>query len=248
MDKVKENALIEKSIEAEDLIAELCLGAPSECVKFCLRNYQYDKSISQIEKDVEREKVQTLRDTAQYLNIPKYELKTKKLLAHLIICRIQNLLPENCTICNDRYRISISETPLLECCICGQGVHTECWTELAKVKGNLDNMFDLNAASFQDIYNPLKLPGMFYICKICQESTIPDDDSGNTKRKPKEALQEEPVKQNENGISNTDVQNTTRQEEINESTSATDGTKEGEQTNNSVQVSLIEPPISFTQC
>ena len=80
MDKENETKLMDKALEVEDLIAELCLGAPSDSVKFCLRNYEYIKSINQIEKDIEKERVQILRDTAAYLNIPKYELKTKSRL------------------------------------------------------------------------------------------------------------------------------------------------------------------------
>ena len=162
-----ESAPIEKSIEIEDLIAELCLGAPNEAVKFCLRNYQYNRSLTQIEKDFDKEKKEVLRDTAKYLKIENYELKTKAPLATLIICRIQNLLPENCTICKDRYRTNISETPLLECSICGQGVHRKCWTELARAMASSDDTSDLNAVSFQALYNPLKLPGMYYICEVC---------------------------------------------------------------------------------
>ena len=38
--------IVDKEGETEDLIAELCNGAPSENVKFCLRRYQYDQSLS----------------------------------------------------------------------------------------------------------------------------------------------------------------------------------------------------------
>lgn len=189
MDKERENILMEKSVEVEDLIAELCLGAPSEAVKFCLRNYNYSNSLTQIEKDFDREKAQTLRDTAQYLKIPNYELKTKKPLAHLIICRIQNLLPENCSLCDERYRIKLDETPLLECAICGQGVHKQCWSELARAMRDANDPIKLDADSFKAIYNPLNLPGLYFICKVCEDSTIPNDANGNSKRKAKGASQ-----------------------------------------------------------
>lgn len=180
-----ESLLMDKSLEVEDLIAELCNGAPSEAVKFCLRNYRYDKNISQIQKDIEKDKAQTLKDTAQYLKVPKYNLKTKKSLAHLIICRIQNLLPETCTICKDRYSIGLLEDPILECSICGQGVHRECWFKLAEQATGYDKEVNLTADIFKSLFNPLNVPGLHYICNICEESTIPNEDEGNTKGLPK---------------------------------------------------------------
>ena len=177
---------MEKSVEVEDLIAEYCLKAPNEAIKFCLRNYNYSNSLSHIEKDFDREKAQTLRDTAEYLKIPNYELKTKKSLAHLIVCRIQNLLPENCSLCDERYRIKLSETPLLECAVCGQGVHKQCWSELARSMRGNDDPIKLDANSFKAMYNPLNLPGLYYICKACKDSTIPNEDNGNSKRKSKQ--------------------------------------------------------------
>ena len=177
-------AAFDKEAETEDLIAELCLKAPSDSVKFCLRNYQYGKPLNQIEKDFEKEKKGVLLETAEFLKICNFESKTKKPLAQLIICRIQNLLPENCTICSERYRISINEEPLLDCAICGQGVHKSCWTTLATAMANdINDLTDLNAKSFKDLFNPLKLPGLYYICDMCKVTTIPNEESGNSKRK-----------------------------------------------------------------
>ena len=41
-----------KADELANLIAELCVSAPSETVKSCLRVYEYRKSIKQIEKEL----------------------------------------------------------------------------------------------------------------------------------------------------------------------------------------------------
>ena len=107
-----------KADELANLIAELCVSAPSETVKSCLRVYEYGKSIKQIEKELERETRDSLDQTAKFLEIPNYLDKTKKPLAHLIVCRIQNLLPEDCNICHERYRIKLSEPTLVECEVC----------------------------------------------------------------------------------------------------------------------------------
>ena len=40
--------------ETEDLIAELCVNAPSEKAKFCLRQYQYGKTVFQIHANMNK--------------------------------------------------------------------------------------------------------------------------------------------------------------------------------------------------
>lgn len=170
---------MDKSNELEDLIANLCLNASTEDIKFCLRIYEYDKSISQIQKDMEKQRKPILRETSKYLRIPHFELKTKEALAHLIICRIQNLLPDDCALCRKRYSINILETPLLECAICGQGVHRKCWIQLAKSKSLLNQVTNdtMNADTFQGIFNPLNLPDLYYICTACKDNTIPESEA-----------------------------------------------------------------------
>ena len=51
---------------------------------------------------------------------------TKSLLINKLICRIQNLFPDKCRYCDKSYCISVSDEPLLECSICGQGCHDPC--------------------------------------------------------------------------------------------------------------------------
>ena len=130
--------------ETEDLIAELCLSAPSEDIKFCLRNYQYGKTINQLKKEFNYKTNKTiLIETAKYLNIPNYD-QNKSDLIHLIICRIQNLLPEDCSMCNAKYRMENTEVPVIECAICGQGVHTLCWLQLLNITAeDEDDLIDI---------------------------------------------------------------------------------------------------------
>ena len=172
---------INKEAETDDLIAELCLNAPNDRIKFCIRNYQYGRSLTQLERDFDREKREVLCETANYLQVPNYESKTKKSLAHLVICRIQNLLPDDCALCNKRYRISNTEKAILECAVCGQGVHKVCWLQLASVMPD-NEIPDMNADNFKTIYNPLQLPGIFYICDACKPTVIPNEEDGNLKR------------------------------------------------------------------
>ena len=183
LSETSENVSEEPTSESQtaDLIAGLCLNTTSDTVKFCLRNYQYGKTLLQIEKDFEKEYRETLRETAKFLQIPNFMEKTKSALSHLIVCRIQNLLPDNCCICKEQYSIALHEIPILECAICGQGVHTKCWLEIASIPDSELN--DLNPDKFKKIYNPLDLPGIFYICEACKPNTIPNEEEGNYKNK-----------------------------------------------------------------
>ena len=152
-----------KADELADLIAELCVSAPSETVKSCLRVYEYGKSIKQIEKELERETRDSLDQTAKFLEIPNYLDKTKKPLAHLIVCRIQILLPEDCNISHERGRIKLSEPTLVECEVCGQGVHRKCFLDLAaNATGVTKIPSEIDAADFRKLRNPLNLPGIHF--------------------------------------------------------------------------------------
>ncbi|MGB1915918.1 MAG: hypothetical protein ACPHL3_08115, partial [Paracoccaceae bacterium] len=180
--------------ESAELIAELCINTTLDSVKFCLRNYQYGKSLAQIERDFEKERKDTLRETANFLQIPNFQDKTKKALSHLIICRIQNLLPDNCSICKTTYKISLHETTILDCAVCGQGVHKQCWLELASISTEVSET--INAEQFKQCYNPLNLPGIFYICNACKPNTIPSEEEGNCKKKKSGAISEDTIQEN----------------------------------------------------
>ena len=195
------NALM-KAAEIEDLIAELCIDAPNDAVKFCLRSYQPGKRTNQIEKDINQSKKGVLLETSKFLRIPNCEGKTKNDLSRLILCRIQNLLPDDCGVCKNRYSIKLEECPLLECAICGQGVHRECWSNLLSLGSNASNCTYDNNIVISEYVNPLKLPGIHYICAACEETTIPrDEGKQQTSNKPKA-----PVNDDQDASSNvTDV-------------------------------------------
>ena len=101
-------------------------------------------------------------------------------LIHEIICQIQNLLPNTCSLCDRRYRVDCNVKSLLECAICGQGIHQQCWEQLVQVKQ--PGVTDHATESFKTIYNPLNMDNLFYICKPCSEVNIPE--KKERKRKP----------------------------------------------------------------
>ena len=43
-----------------------------------------------------------------------------------LICRIQNLLPDTCNLCENEYCVKRDEISLIICEICGQGSHNVC--------------------------------------------------------------------------------------------------------------------------
>ena len=82
----------DKASEAEDLIAELCVKAPSEGVKCCLRSYKAGRTIDQIKVGINKSKIAVLVETSAFLRIPNSAHLKKDELSHLILCRIQNCL------------------------------------------------------------------------------------------------------------------------------------------------------------
>ena len=95
------------------------------------------------------------------------------------------LVTDNCEICERRYSIGLHELPILECSVCGQGVHKPCWLNLAAIASkNTDTDYEISdAEAFKKYYNPLILPGIFYVHECCQPNTILCEDEGNNKRK-----------------------------------------------------------------
>ena len=110
----------------DDVIAELCAGAPSHEIRKCLRLYEYGKTVRQLEKTFVQCSKQTIEDTLAYLEVTNQKDYVKPANINNLICRIQNLLPDTCSICKEKYRVKIGDTPLLSCAICGQEVHKSC--------------------------------------------------------------------------------------------------------------------------
>ena len=73
----------------------------------------------------------------------------------------------------NRYSIKLEECPLLECAICGQGVHEECWFNLLSGVSAIPDYVRNKINVIRKYVNPFKLPGIFYIFPTCEERTIP---------------------------------------------------------------------------
>ena len=144
--------------DVNSVIAEVTTSAPTEDIKNVLRTYEYGKTIRTLEKEFNRHKVTDLEKTSAHLNIDNGTKYLKPELINNIICRIQNLFPEKCGICNEVYCTKNNDKPLLPCAQCGQEAHAPCL--LSKL--GIDDTPDKNTV--QKMINPFSLNDLFYFC------------------------------------------------------------------------------------
>ena len=94
-------------------------------------------------------------------------------IAKQIVVRIQNLLPDECGFCGDRYKLGITEKPSLQCDRCGQSAHKPCILDMLNKRINtapIESEEELSHEFVWELINPLKFPGMVYLCKACEGS------------------------------------------------------------------------------
>ena len=164
----------------EDVLARLSAEAPSSEIRDCIRLYDQERDYTFNKKKLGAISVATLVGTMTYLGVPGQDIYTKPTIVHNLICRIQNLLPETCPICSESYCVERDELGLLPCSICGQAYHTPCLLGLLEVPEADRSSFGPEEAKRK--INPYNLPGMFYICKVCEESHIPSEEAGKRKK------------------------------------------------------------------
>ena len=98
----------------------------------------------------------------------------KKDIINDIICRIQNLLPDICGMCNQRFKLKFNEAPILQCARCFQSSHRECVQKIIENSQVNIQIEELNTSNEILLYNPNNIPGVHYFCKACSEDLIPD--------------------------------------------------------------------------
>ena len=147
-----------KQEDVNSVIGELCLLAPTDDIKRCIKTYQYGKDLDRLRKDFNGFTKPILEDTLSFLQIPDQKDYLKSSNVHNLICRIQNLLPERCSICNESYCVRLEDNPLLQCVMCGQDVHRQCFLlQLGAVDPNMDS------DSLSSIINPHKIKNLYYL-------------------------------------------------------------------------------------
>ena len=159
--------------EQKQILADLCVGAPSDLIRNCLRKYCPSKTAWQIEAAMKQEKKPTLVETLAYLGIPDMDEYRSDALPHELVCRIQNLFPDICQLCSSKYCIKLTDTPIVSCTRCGQGCHNPC---LLRLMGKTEE--DLNESNNhgKSLINPFGQVGFIYFCGACQLEVIPQKD------------------------------------------------------------------------
>ena len=64
--------------------------------------------------------------------------------------------------------------------MCNQSAHNPCIAKLFQIEEQ--DLLDLSPEEIKARMNPCKIPGMHYMCKECEERTIPSDDVGKLKK------------------------------------------------------------------
>ena len=124
--------------------------------------YDPHKSTKQISKQILSQcRKHTIVITLKYLGKPDQAQFNLKTITHNLVCRIQNLFPDNCIICKEQYCITLSDPPFLSCEVCEQEVHKQCFQTLLGQNSSSINI------------NPQNIPGIHYICHVCEKEVIP---------------------------------------------------------------------------
>ena len=171
--------------DRKTVMATLCEGAPNVTVRDCLRKYDPSKENAQIERALKTEKKAVLLDTLEYLGCTDMKEYKQSALPHELICRVQNLFPDKCGLCNEQHCIKLDDRPIVSCVRCGQGCHNSCVLShigISEEELNESNQFGLA------ILNPYAALGLFYICPPCQKYVIPDKESLKRKNGPASRL------------------------------------------------------------
>lgn len=171
--------------EWKRIIAELCTGVPDTIIRDCLRAYDPSKPTKQIKRVLNSFNKETISRTFIFLSKKPHGDKMKKDdLLDALIMKVKNYFPDKCQICKEVYCYTMSDATFMECHSCGQEVHKKCYFEL------LASMNLLNEVGLpQDLL--FKIPGIHYLCALCEKDIITDDisnDDNNNTSQPKALL------------------------------------------------------------
>ena len=147
-----------------------------------LRLYDARLDTRALVKQLSRASKNSLVESLSYLGHDGMNDYTKEACITALICRVQNLFPDQCSFCREQYCIRLTDNPLLSCQICGQGAHDPCVLDhLQRQSGEHQSVMP---SDVWNRINPTNLPGLHYLCEACQKSTIPSEEAGKLKRKP----------------------------------------------------------------
>ena len=99
---VKQLSPVAIKSEAEEIVGELCAFAPNTEIHDCIRLYAIDKSVPLIKAALMRKTKPTIISSLDYLGLSlEWNDFKKPDLVMVLLSRIRNLLPEECSVCNE---------------------------------------------------------------------------------------------------------------------------------------------------
>ena len=148
-----------------DILAQLITDAPDPAVQTVLRSYDPKMTTKELKKSLNKSRAEPLTATLAFLGVQRTPNDVKDTTIDKIIVRIQALFPDKCNMCNEDYVVRLSDTPLLKCAACTQGIHQRC---LAQKLGVAE--VELETMTTEDVkrrINPLGLESVIYLCGYC---------------------------------------------------------------------------------
>ena len=103
----------------EDIIAGLCAEATESEIRDCLKLYNPKNSNAKHKAELNKCNKPLIVTTLEFLAVTEQDQYNKPTCINSLICRIQNLLPDTCNICDSEYCVKRDEISLLSCEICG---------------------------------------------------------------------------------------------------------------------------------
>ena len=156
--------------EQAEGLAALCTEAPNDTVRNCIRKYDPKKPSWQIEKALKADKKAVLVETLGFLGVPNMEKYRADTLPHELVCHLQNLFPDQCEICKQKFCVALHDKPILSYARCGQGCQNQCILQLL---GKTEEDLSEENLNGQALINPNASVGLVYLCRPCQVDVIP---------------------------------------------------------------------------
>ena len=160
----------------EDILKILCAEAPTPEIRNCLRKFEIKKSPKLQEASLNTVSKQEIINTLKYLGLASREWDDykKPTCVRELVCRIRNLFPGSCDLCNKIYCVSKDDTVLLSCEVCRKGLHNLCIQQLLAEEYEEG----MSEEDVKKILNPFNLPSFHVLCQACTESKIPKPEDG----------------------------------------------------------------------
>lgn len=138
-------------MDKEAAISSLVSCTDDEEIRSTILKYNPNLDSDCIFNRFKSQKMDLLHKTATFINEgnPLTNLR-KQELCNWIIQKIENFLPEYCLMCQTEYCIHFERRSPLECFLCGQGIHAECFSTMIQ-------------------QTPLPaIPGLKWLCPNCE--------------------------------------------------------------------------------